>query len=313
LTKALTCARCGQEYPWSGYEQLLCRLGTFAAPTRCAACAEQELGLQRPAEPPIQREHHLVIRMPAGGRWNADAATAQWPPHLTADVLTAAAAADLRIVALGDDLTFSAESKDAAWPALLEKRLNEALQTKARVAVVNAGMPKTTSQHALLRLPRDVEPFAPHLILFSLAFGDSLLEMSTHDKGWRPLIAAEAAVQAMEQLCRKLQRSGARLLYWTPNPILPLDMATPDPAEDRTAWADAQESYHNQMLAHALHVCAANHVPVLDLQSRFEVNGHKSARKWMADWYNHNAAGAQNIANWMAEYILHEKLLPLPE
>ena len=34
-------------------------------------------------------------------------------------------------------------------------------------------------------------------------------------------------------------------------------------------------------------------------------------RKWMSDWHNHNATGAQNIANWMAEYILREKLLPL--
>jgi len=311
--QTLICSRCGQQYPWSGYEQLLCHLGTFAAPTRCASCAEQELSLQRPAESPIHRHHHLVVRMPAGGHWNADATIAPWPPHLTADVLAAAEAADLRIVALGDDLTCSAESRDAAWPTLLEKRLNEEFQGKLRVVVVNSGMPKTTSRQALVRLPRDVEPFAPHLIIFSLAFGDAFLELDPHEARWRPLIAADAAVAATEQLCRKLQRSGARLLYWTTNPILPMDRVEIAPEGERNAWAEAQEASHNQILAHTLHVCSTHAIPVLDLRSRFEVNGRKSARKWMSDWYSHNTAGAQNIAVWMAEHILREKLLPLPQ
>lgn len=315
-TKAATtiCPRCQKESTWSAYEQLLCQLGAFATPGQCASCTEQELALQRPAELPIQRQNRHVVRMPGSGRWASDPLLSQArPPHIDADVIAGVEAADVRIVAFGDDLTYSAAQRQAAWPYLLEKRMNEELTGRARVAVVNAGIPHTTSQHALLRLSRDVMPFAPHLVIFSLAFGDALLNLDRYERQWPPLIPAEAAAAAMEQLCQRLKSLNCALLFWTTNPILPQDLADAAPEEDLAAWVTAQEASHHQRHAHALHLCATHHIPILDLRSRFEVNGKKSARKWMSDWCNHNAAGAQNIATWMAEYLLHADLLPLPQ
>lgn len=310
----LACPRCGKDMPWSAYEQLLCKLGTFSRPERCSGCAEQELALQRPAEPPIAREHRQVVRIPAAGRWSADAAIAHRPPHLTPETLTDVEAADIRIVALGDDLTWSAPEAATAWPALLQARLNGALAGKARVAVVNAGIPRTTSQQAVVRLPRDVVPFGPHVVLFSFLFADALLERHGHDRRWRALLPPENALRAAEDLCRRLQTLKCRLLFWTPNPILPLDLAEHAPHDQPLVdWATAQEAHYEQVLAHVRRVCTDAGIPVLDLRSRFEVNGRKSARKWMGDWYSHNAAGAQNIATWMAEWLLHEKRLPLPD
>lgn len=309
--KNVPCARCSQDFPWSTYEQLLCKLGTFATPTRCASCAEQELSLQRPAAPPIHRQNRQVVRMPAGGRWNVDPALVHWPPHLTSDVLAAVQHADLRIVALGDDLTYSSDSRADAWPALLEKRLNDELAGKAKVAVVNAGMPRTGSHQALVRWPRDVEPFSPHLIIASFAFADSLLDLNRHERAWHPLIAPETAAAGMNSLFPKLAGCGAKLLCWTTNPILATDWAESALGPEFMPWAIAEEAAHSQCVGHILRLCNNHHVPVLDLRSRFEVNGKKSARKWMSDWFNHNPAGAQNIALWMAEYILREKLLPV--
>jgi lysophospholipase L1-like esterase len=309
----LDCPGCGQPFAWSAYEQLLCKLGTFTRPERCSGCAEQQLALQRPAEPPIERLHHQVVRIPAAGRWHSDADAAQRPPHVLPETIAAVEAADVRIVAFGDDLTWSAADAAAAWPALLEARLNERLAGTARVAVVNAGLPHTTSRGGVLRIPRDVTPFGPQLVIFSFAFGDALLERRTHDRGWQPLLAPEEAFPAFEELCRRLQTLKCPLLYWTANPVLPLDLAEQAPQErGLVEWANAQEAHFDQILAHARHVCSARRIPVLDLRSRFEVNGKKSARKWMSDWYSHNASGAQNIAAWMADHLLHAKLLPLP-
>ena len=50
---------------------------------------------------------------------------------------------------------------------------------------------------------------------------------------------------------------------------------------------------------------------MLDIHARFEVNGTRSAKRWMADWCCHNETGAQNIARWFKEYLLKEHLLPV--
>ncbi len=307
---AVPCRQCGEPINWSPYEQLLTERGTFVKPEVCAGCAEKELAKRAgPAPPPP--EHHHVVRMPAGGKWGSDPKIAAWPPHLDYRAIEKAENADLRIVALGDDLTFSSDSPDTAWPAQLELKLNQKLEEEGlSVAVINAGIPGTTSRQAVKRLPRDVAPFAPHLVIFSFAFGDSYIEPRA-DGSWRERTGAELAEKATEDLCRHLKRLGASLLYWTTNPQFPHDKAeNASDGGDLAQWANEQKARKNRILAHALHVCSTQDVPVIDLRSRFEVNGKKSAQKWMADWYRQNDMGAQNIATWMASYILQKSLLP---
>lgn len=307
---SIPCGRCSEPIGWSPYEQLLTSLGTFVKPEICAACAEKELAERtRPqAAPP---SHHHIVRMPAGGKWGADPRIAAWPTHLDYRSIEMAEKADLRIVAFGDDLTHSSDTRETAWPAVLEEKLNQALADEGlTVAVVNAGIPGTNSAQALKRLPRDVAPFAPHLVVFSFAFGDSLLRLRA-DGTWREDMPLEQAMQAVDNLCRHLKRLDCRLLYWTTNPQFPHDrQARDENAAEVSAWAREQQARKNRILAHSLHACATHDIPVIDLRSRFEVNGRKSAMKWMSDWYRHNTAGAQNIATWMANTILQESLLP---
>ncbi len=310
-TRTLPCNRCGADIAWSSYEQLLCRRGTFEKPLRCASCAEQELATK--AKEPAPRPHFHVVKMPSGGKWANDPLIAAWPGHLDGEAIERAEKADIRIVAFGDDLTYSSDEVAASWPFLLEQKLNEQLEGRARVAVINSGIPKSTSRQALVRLGRDVAPFAPHLVVFSFAFADSLFRFSRHSGAWKANLELSQAAASMQELCNALNSLNTQLLYWSTNPILPHE-SHPETTEGigGKAWADAQQNSKNQCLAHDLRVCHAESIPVLDLRSRFEVNGKKSARKWMKDWYQHNEAGSRNIATWMAAHILKEGLIPLP-
>ena len=307
---ALACADCGKDISWSVYEQLLCKLGTFAKPTRCTDCAEQKLALSKTKDA-TKLKHHHVVKMPATGAWKKHERISQWPPHLTHDTIDRVEKADVRIVALGDDLTYSAQNAEEAWPALLEANLSQTLKRRAKVAVVNAGIPRSTSHQALLRYPRDVAPFGPQLIIFSLTFADSLIWLNRKEKTWRPNMDPERMTGAMESLFRKLAASDSRVLYWIPNPVFPRDYVDTTTDPRYLAWAQEQEQARDHCLREARHLCTVHGIPMLDLHTRFVVNGVRSAKRWMADWYNHNAAGAQNIANWVGQYILQEELLPL--
>ncbi len=305
----LSCVHCGKEINWSIYEQLLCQRGTFVKPTRCTGCAEQELALGKP-QTHVETVNRFVVKMPSAGRWQSHDRIRDWPRHLTYDAIEKVEKSDARIVVFGDDLTYSADNAETAWPFLLEKALNQSLGGKGKVAVVNAGMPKCTSEQALLRFARDVAPFEPHLIIFSFAFADSLLKLDRHDERWRPNIDPDRTLGAMEALCRKLVSTPSRLIYWTTNPMFPLDYVAGD-QPSLIPWAKEQTAASDHCLRQAQQVCKSHEIPILELRARFEVNGTRSAKKWMANWYNHNEVGAQNIATWFAAYILNQKLLPI--
>jgi len=307
--KEIPCEHCAKPIHWSSYEQLLCSLETFVKPTRCTACAGQELAMERPPER-FHADHHLIVRMPPNGPWQKDDRISHWPPHLTYDVIGNVEKADVRIVAFGDDLTVSAESVEKSWPFLLEKALNEALGEKLKVAVVNAGIRRCTSRQAVQRFARDVAPFRPDLILFSFAFGDSLLRLNHRTEQWSPNIAHDEVGEAQESLFKKLSSTPAKLLYWTTNPVFPEDELGEKPSEMLRRWVRAQEATRDHCLRDTRHLCVTHNIPTLDLRSRFEVNGVRSAKRWMADWYMHNDTGGQNIATWFAQHILNGELLP---
>ena len=100
--------------------------------------------------------------------------------------------------------------------------------------------------------------------------------------------------------------------FWTTNPILPHDRPGVDGSPELHRWAVAQKTRKQHCLAEQTRICRKHGIPILDLRSRFEVNGPTSARLWMHDWYHHNLNGAKNIAVWMGRYIIQEGLLPIP-
>gem|GEM_PF-865063 len=312
----IPCVHCGKDIQWSGYEQLLCGLGTFKKPSMCLACTEQLLALGRRQEPE-RIEHHLIIRVPSAGRWHEDELIRDRPLRMGHDILERMERADLRIVCIGDEQTYSLDDEELSWPSLLQARLCEQYGGDGKVAVLNAGIAFCTTAQGVVRFPRDVVPFQPHLVVFSFSLADARLYWHREEKVWRAEHSPEAMMAAFERFCECLKRLSGKGLYWTPNPIFPAEQGSGDamrPSEDRShlVWANAQAAALEQTLRVAHQCCSRYGVPVLDVRSRFEVNGSKSARKWMSNWYLHNDVGARNVATWVAEYAVREGLLPAP-
>ncbi|MFW5802998.1 MAG: SGNH/GDSL hydrolase family protein [Verrucomicrobiota bacterium] len=308
--ESLTCAKCGGEFTWSTYEQLLNALGTFAKPTICSECAEHRLAGDSGSHiKPPPRNHHHVVRMPAAGKWAENPRISPWPPHLTHEDLGEAEQAELRIVALGDDLVYSRECEETMWPKHLEALLNEKQANGRTVKVINAGMPETGSELGRLRCERDVFPFAPHLVIVSFVLGDSFLPLDTHSGQWRAS-NHERNPEGLTHLLEKLAETGAGMLYAILNPVLPAIRVDEQLEGQGRKWADAQDHEYKQCAAHHTRICSQKQVPVVDLRPRFEVNGKRTVRRWMADWQNHNEQGARNIAVWLRDAILRNELLP---
>lgn len=72
-----------------------------------------------------------------------------------------------RIIALGESSTFGAtlEADDRPWPEVLQQRIERELVCDQPIQVVNAGMPGWTIANNLARLPLDVYPLDPDLIV----------------------------------------------------------------------------------------------------------------------------------------------------
>ncbi len=72
-----------------------------------------------------------------------------------------------RIVAMGESTTFgfTINPGEKPWPELLEEMIRERLHPKRPVEVINAGVPANDLCHALLRLPREILPLRPDMII----------------------------------------------------------------------------------------------------------------------------------------------------
>ena len=86
-----------------------------------------------------------------------------------------------RIVALGESTTFGMtyEPDDKPWPELLEQMIRERLKTRRPVEVINAGTPYYSLCDNLLRLPGQILPLKPDMIIsYHGANGFNLIDSS---------------------------------------------------------------------------------------------------------------------------------------
>jgi|ERR1700722_5699100 len=72
-----------------------------------------------------------------------------------------------RIVALGESTTFgmTLQPEDKPWPEVLEQIIHQQLKTRRPVQVINAGVPTYSLQDTLDRLPGQILPLKPDLII----------------------------------------------------------------------------------------------------------------------------------------------------
>jgi lysophospholipase L1-like esterase len=72
-----------------------------------------------------------------------------------------------RIVALGESTTFgmTLRPEDKPWPEMLEQIIRQRMKTRRPVQVINAGVPTYSLQASLERLPREILPLQPDMII----------------------------------------------------------------------------------------------------------------------------------------------------
>jgi lysophospholipase L1-like esterase len=93
--------------------------------------------------------------------------------------ISAAKEGAYRIVALGESTTFgmTIEAGDNPWPEVLEQIIRQRLKSRRPVQVINAGVPAYTILDNLYRLPREILPLQPDMIIsYHGANGFSLID-----------------------------------------------------------------------------------------------------------------------------------------
>lgn len=94
-----------------------------------------------------------------------------------------------RIVALGESTTFgfTLAPEDKPWPELLEAKIRERLHPTRPVEVINAGIPAATLLDTLHRLPTEILPLQPDLMICYHGFnGFYLLDSALRPPRGRP-------------------------------------------------------------------------------------------------------------------------------
>jgi len=79
-----------------------------------------------------------------------------------------------RIICLGDSITFGLDVDDhLTYPSQLEQLLNEAVNNRHQIDVINAGVPGYSSRQGLIRLSRDLIHYQPDLVILEFGFNDA--------------------------------------------------------------------------------------------------------------------------------------------
>ena len=92
----------------------------------------------------------------------------------------------LRIVCLGDSLTFGYKIKEKyAWPTILRNRMRS-IEDRTDIEVLNAGIRGHTSAQLLERLDRDVSSRSPDLVIVWVGMNDAWLISDSGSEGKSP-------------------------------------------------------------------------------------------------------------------------------
>ena len=305
----LTCERCGATFKWSAQEQLQVHLGNFAKPTLCSSCATREIGAASPAGE-IKIVSRPVIHIPTAGPWNNDETIRERPIRMDGRAISAMENAKIRVVCIGDEQTLSLEDVEKSWPALLETKLQKRLQAKGKVSVLNVGIKNSGTAQGVARQARDIAPFNPHLVVFSFVWSDARIPVnhSLDDEAQASRLAALNT--AFEEFVNAFKETETKLLCWLPNPVYPQNIGEKSfDIEAFKAWVECQSKFYDSVMNQVRQNCKRFGIPLVDGRALFEVDGTHSAQKWMSSWFMHNEQGAANIANWIEDAIVKNKLI----
>lgn len=297
------CTTCDNEITFTPAEQLLQKLGKLTPSEQCSDCLGKDLTESTHAEKPSIVHHTHVVKLPAKGAWNKDAAIRELPSFVSHSKLEQLVDSEVVIVVCSDELAID-ENEKATWPEMLQEVLTTR-HPEFKTVVVNSSIAHTTSGQAANRIERDILPFEPNVTLFSFDHNDSKVKDYRGEKGFETKVSSEKASAGSEALFKKVsEKVKKHKAYMTITPFLP-ELGNPSGVKkyQLDEWTTLQQETFDKCQAHAKSLAHKFNIPILDLESKFEVQGKSSAKKWMKDWYQPNESGIKNIANWAADYI----------
>ena len=153
-------------------------------------------------------------------------------------------------------------------------------------------------------------PFTPHLVIFSFGWSDAKIPFGQTLDDEVQAARLSALATAFEDFVALFKETETKLLCWLPNPVYPtLCNEKSYDSETTKQWMESQSKFFESVLNQLRQNCKRLEIPLVDARALFEVDGLHSAQKWMSNWFMHNEQGAANIANWIEDAIVKNKLI----
>ncbi len=307
ISKAQTiskkCTACESEISFTPHEQLLEKLGKFTPSDHCPTCLGKEIK-EATGNSELHIIHHShVVKLPAKGDWNNDRAISAPPVFITHTKLDELVDTEVVITVFSDEFAL-ADEEENSWPYKLEQLLRER-HPEFKTVVLNSSIANTSSKQALDRVKRDVAPFKSNIIIFSFDHHNAMVKQVRGDKGFQPLHDSKEVTESTDILFAEIAKNEeGHKAYITTTPAIPA--YHPPEAIHKgqlDEWESQQKAHFHKCLAHSRSAARKNDIAIIDVASRFEVNGEDSAKKWMKDWFNPNDHGLRNIINWAADFV----------
>ncbi len=120
------------------------------------------------------------------------------------------------LVCFGTSITFGTPyaSRDDAYPAILERRINERFgRAGVQVTAINSGVPGHITAEGLMRIQIDVLDHHPDLVV---------IEFSCNDVRWEPdkRVELDQFKTNLLEMVQQIKGVGAEIIITTPSPIV---------------------------------------------------------------------------------------------
>ncbi len=244
----------------------------------------------------------------------AGAALAQPPCRAAAaaPVRPLAADAAVRIVALGDSTTATAQDWAPEIKEVYADCLPDALAARGiRAVVINAGIGDTTTRDAVARLDRDVRRHRPDLVVVQFGINDSWIDV---DEGkTEPRLTRAEYRKNLRTIIRRERQDGASVVLMTPNSMRWKDPFYIKAFREHPGLLDVSDARGIDKLLEvyaqdARDIARSESVPLVDVFRAFEEYGAAPGRSTdeillASDGIHPNQAGQALVCKLLASRI----------
>ncbi len=236
---------------------------------------------------------------------------------LVAAPLVAQSPPPVRIVALGDSTTASAQDWAPQIGEVYADCLPRRLQSSGiRARVDNAGIGDTTTRDALERLDRDVRAHRPDVVIVQFGINDSWIDVDLGST--QPRLTRAEFRNNLRTIIRVLKSDGAQIVLMTPNPMRWSDPYYLNAFEQHPGLLDtANERGIDLLLEHyaadVRAIARSEHVALVDIYQAFESYDREPGKSIQdlllaGDGIHPNQAGQALVCRLLADELVKRVL-----